>query len=51
MIGGLLGGSAVLLLPVLLASSPGWLASARGLAVALYLGLAARPALGCAPPG
>jgi len=39
--GGLLGGAAVLLLPVLLASSPGWLASGRGLTVALYLGLVA----------
>jgi len=39
--GGLLGGAAVLLLPVLVASSPGWLASGRGLTVALYLGLVA----------
>jgi DME family drug/metabolite transporter len=37
--GALLGGAAVLLAPVLAASSPGWLASARGLTVALYLGL------------
>ena len=37
--GGLLGGAAVLLAPVLAASSPGWLVSARGLTVALYLGL------------
>ena len=37
--GGLLGGAAVLLAPVLAASSPGWLASPRGLAVGLYLGL------------
>lgn len=37
--GALLGGAAVLLAPVLAASSPGWLASARGLAVGLYLGL------------
>jgi drug/metabolite transporter, DME family len=37
--GGLLGGAAVLLAPVLAASSPGWLASGRGLTVALYLGL------------
>jgi drug/metabolite transporter, DME family len=39
--GGLLGGAAVLLLPVLVASSPGWLATGRGLTVALYLGLVA----------
>jgi DME family drug/metabolite transporter len=39
--GGLLGGAAVLLVPVLAASSPGWLASPRGLTVALYLGLVA----------
>jgi drug/metabolite transporter, DME family len=39
--GALLGAAAVLLAPVLVASSPGWLASARGLTVALYLGLAA----------
>jgi drug/metabolite transporter, DME family len=39
--GGLLGGAAVLLLPVLAATSPGWLASGRGLTVALYLGLVA----------
>jgi drug/metabolite transporter, DME family len=37
--GALLGGAAVLLAPVLAASSPGWLATARGLTVALYLGL------------
>jgi drug/metabolite transporter, DME family len=37
--GAVLGGAAVLLAPVLAASSPGWLASARGLTVALYLGL------------
>ena len=37
--GALLGGAAVLLAPVLAVSSPGWLASARGLTVALYLGL------------
>ena len=37
--GALLGAAAVLLAPVLAASSPGWLASPRGLAVALYLGL------------
>jgi drug/metabolite transporter, DME family len=39
--GGLLGAAAVLLAPVLAASSPGWLASGRGLTVALYLGLVA----------
>jgi len=39
--GGVLGGAAVLLAPVLAASSPGWLVSARGLTVALYLGLVA----------
>ena len=39
--GAVLGGAAVLLAPVLAASSPGWLASARGLTVALYLGLVA----------
>jgi DME family drug/metabolite transporter len=37
--GALLGGAAVLLTPVLAASSPGWLASPRGLTVGLYLGL------------
>ncbi len=37
--GAVLGGAAVLLAPVLAASSPGWLASARGLTVGLYLGL------------
>jgi DME family drug/metabolite transporter len=35
----LFGGGAVLLMPVLLASSPGWLLTARGLAVAGYLGV------------
>jgi drug/metabolite transporter, DME family len=37
--GALLGGAAVLMAPVLAASSPGWLASVRGLTVALFLGL------------
>jgi drug/metabolite transporter, DME family len=37
--GAVLGSAAVLLAPVLATSSPGWLASARGLTVALYLGL------------
>jgi len=37
--GALFGGGAVLLVPVLLASSPGWLLTARGLAVAAYLGV------------
>jgi drug/metabolite transporter, DME family len=33
------GAAAVLLMPVLVASSPGWLLSARGLAVTAYLGV------------
>ena len=37
--GALLGGAAAAMAPVLAASSPGWLASARGLTVALFLGL------------
>jgi drug/metabolite transporter, DME family len=37
--GALFGGAAVLLAPVLAASSPGWLLSARGLAVTVYLGV------------
>jgi drug/metabolite transporter, DME family len=39
--GALLGGAAVLLAPVLAVGSAGWLASARGLTVALYLGVVA----------
>jgi drug/metabolite transporter, DME family len=35
----LFGGAAVLLAPVLAASSPGWLATGRGAAVTVYLGL------------
>jgi drug/metabolite transporter, DME family len=37
--GALFGGAAVLLAPVLAATSPGWLLSGRGLAVTAYLGL------------
>jgi DME family drug/metabolite transporter len=37
-VAGLFGGAAVLLLPVLLAGSPGWLLTGRGLGVAVYLG-------------
>jgi DME family drug/metabolite transporter len=37
--GALFGGGAVLLAPVLAASSSGWLLSARGLAVTVYLGV------------
>jgi drug/metabolite transporter, DME family len=37
--GALFGGAAVLLAPVLAASSPGWLLSVRGLAVTVYLGV------------
>ena len=37
--GALLGGAATAMAPVLAASSPGWLASARGLTLAAYLGL------------
>jgi DME family drug/metabolite transporter len=37
--GALFGGAAVLLAPVLLAGAPGWLLTARGLAVAGYLGV------------
>jgi drug/metabolite transporter, DME family len=37
--GALFGGGAVFLAPVLLASSPGWVLSARGLAVTAYLGM------------
>ncbi len=37
--GVLFGGAAVLLAPVLAATSPGWLATGRGLAVTAYLGL------------
>jgi drug/metabolite transporter, DME family len=37
--GALFGGGALLLAPVLAASSPSWLASARGVAVTAYLGL------------
>jgi DME family drug/metabolite transporter len=37
--GVLFGGAAILLGPVLLATSPGWLLSVRGLAVTAYLGL------------
>ncbi|GLW63045.1 transporter [Actinomadura rubrobrunea] len=36
--GSIFGGAAALLLPVLLASSPGWLLDVRGAAVACYLG-------------
>ncbi|GLZ10493.1 transporter [Actinomadura sp. NBRC 104425] len=36
--GSIFGGAAVLLLPVLLAGSPGWLLDVRGAAVACYLG-------------
>lgn len=39
--GVLFGGAAVIMLPVLVGSSPGWLAEPRGLLTALYLGLAA----------
>jgi DME family drug/metabolite transporter len=37
--GALFGGAAVLLAPVLAASSPGWVATGRGLTVTVYLGL------------
>ncbi|GAA4093991.1 DMT family transporter [Actinomadura miaoliensis] len=37
--GSIFGGAAVLLLPVLLAGSPGWLLDVRGAAVACYLGV------------
>ncbi|HUZ25680.1 MAG TPA: EamA family transporter [Streptosporangiaceae bacterium] len=37
--GALFGGAAILLAPVLAATSPGWLLSGRGLAVTAYLGL------------
>lgn len=37
--GALFGGAAVLLAPVLAATSPGWLLTGRGLAVTVYLGL------------
>jgi drug/metabolite transporter, DME family len=37
--GALFGGAAVLLAPVLAASSPGWLATGRGVAVTAYLGV------------
>ncbi len=37
--GVLFGGAAVLLAPVLAASSPGWLATGRGVAVTFYLGI------------
>jgi len=37
--GTLFGGAAVLLMPVLVVTSPGWLLSARGLAVTAYLGV------------
>jgi drug/metabolite transporter, DME family len=37
--GGLFGGGAVLLLPLLLAGPAGWLLTARGMAIALYLGV------------
>jgi DME family drug/metabolite transporter len=37
--GVLFGGAAVLLAPVLAASSPGWLATGRGVAVTVYLGI------------
>jgi drug/metabolite transporter, DME family len=37
--GVLFGGAAVLLFPVLAASSPGWLLSGRGIAVTVYLGV------------
>jgi len=37
--GALFGGAAVLLVPVLAASSPGWLATGRGVVVTVYLGI------------
>jgi DME family drug/metabolite transporter len=37
-VAGLFGGAAVLLLPVLLAGSPGWLLTGRGIGVTIYLG-------------
>jgi len=37
--GALFGGAAVLLAPVLAASSPGWLTTGRGVAVTVYLGI------------
>jgi len=37
-VAGLFGGAAVVLLPVLLAGSPGWLLTGRGIGVTVYLG-------------